>query len=204
MNKLIPQVIVFERRLVHPDAKAPAALPVQEAKEEPAPEPEKAESVLSPMQAHRAKLLEAEKAAQQSAGQDPAEASAEAKAEAEAKEMTPEELEALQEQRKQEAVRKAREKRERQRLRNEAEKHLKIHGGITKDFLAMHFRELMLLDAEASRIQVQPGGIKFSGVDNQSKLDKVGSYEVVISTRVNSDVEPVKRTIKIVARQGQK
>lgn len=224
MNELIPEELVFERRLINPDAKPSAAsLPEPEAREEAAkrtetakkveakedaaPGPKEPEPVLAPLQAHKAKL-EAEKAAQQDPnqtttaeeqaasdkdGQDPAETTAVADAVVK----TPEEL--LEEQN-----RYFREKREWVKAAKKTEGHLKVYGAITKEFLATHLRELMLLDPEASRIRIQPEDIGFTSVARKGKLDMIGTYEVIISTRVGYKVEPVKRTIKIVALHGKK
>lgn len=198
MQSLIDQSIIFERRLVHtpapgeaaPSATSPAAAqapppPAIEAEPEPKPvaNPE-AKKALSPLEIRRAKLRgqteegkrEAEQAAREAAEAEERRAAAAAKAAAQ------EEL-------------------ERQRLLKEAEEKLKIHGSVTLQNIANLLKEKMLLDAEASRISIQPEDIKFIGLaDGVDKIEKIGSFEVEINAHVGkSKIEPIRRKIEIVS-----
>lgn len=204
MDSLIPEPIIFERRMIHitagsKKAAAEATSPesahpesneeVKEAAEdkaaEPEPEPVEPAPVLTPLQAHRARLqAEAEKAVKEK--QAAAEKAAAEAARLEEEKRAAEEAEQRERQRRQEE--------------KEAEELLKIHGSVTLQNIATALKDRMLLDQEASRIHVQPDMITFLGLAaGADRIEKIGTYEVEIRAQVGkTKVPPIQRTIKVI------
>lgn len=206
MDSLIPEPIIFERRMIHitagsKKAAAEATSPesahpesneeVKEAAEdkaaarEPAPEPVEPAPALTPLQAHRARLqAEAEKAVKEK--QAAAEKAAAEAARLEEEKRAAEEAEQRERQRRQEE--------------KEAEELLKIHGSVTLQNIATALKDRMLLDQEASRIHVQPDMITFLGLAaGADRIEKIGTYEVEIRAQVGkTKVPPIQRTIKVI------
>lgn len=198
MNTLIPETVIFERRLVHssPQGKQSASSAAAPSTQEPSSgehtkkenqeSHKKSSPSLTPLQAHRAKLqAEADKArqAKQAAAERAAADKARREEEERAAQMTPEELE-----------------RQRAQQEREAEERLKIHGSVTAVNVASEVKAMMLLDPEASRIHVLADGVSFVDLPGGAdKIEKVGSFEVEIQALVGKiKVPSIRRTVKVV------
>lgn len=186
---MIPEVLTFERHLVHvtADSKklaaetsstATAADPAKAdaGARELAPESEKPKEILSPLQQARRAKKQAE---------------AEKEKEAAAAVSEPEQPE----KKTAEELAKEREQREK-----EAEELLRIHGSVSLQHIASALKDMMLLDPEASRIHVQAEDITFVGLgEGVDKVEKIGTFEVEIRTHVGkSKVAPVRKKIEVV------
>lgn len=220
MEALIPDPIIFERRLIHNRKVEPAPPePQKEVKPEPEPEPvpvpepvpqpvshpvtpepqpekvepqpDKPREVLSPLQRRR---LQQQSATVERAHEHPAEAAAEVVAD-KAKDTPATSPLDTEGAKTPEEVEK-----ERKQLEKDAEELLKIHGSVTLANVASYLLEKMLLDPEASRIRVQADEIKFVGLeDGVDQVKKIGSFEVEIRTHVSKmPVDPVRRRVEVV------
>lgn len=168
---MIPEVIVFERHLKH-------LAPIGGAGSAPKPaasDESEQHKGLSPLERRRAKMLEAQKPPEP--------------------EKSPEALEAERKAKEEEA------EREQKRAEEEAEKLKEIHGSVSLRDVAGFIKEKMLLDPEASRVQVQPEEIRFLGLaEGLDKVEKVGRFDIEIRTHVGRDkVEPVRKSVEVVA-----
>lgn len=191
---MIPEIIVFERRLVHipaggmnarPEPPPPPpepAKPEPEVEVKPAAEPEQPKKALSPLEARRAMLKV-----------DPKQAAREAAEKEKAR------LAAIEREKAEKLAAEEAEK-ERKQREKEYEESLKIHGSVTLRDIAGFLQEKMLLDPEASRIHVQPQDIKFIGLEEGvDKIEKIGSFEIEIRTHVGkASVEPARRKLEVV------
>ncbi|CAN8099033.1 unnamed protein product [Discula destructiva] len=208
LEALIPETIVFERYTIHqtPRKKTePEAAPEpQKTEESPEPQkpapvearreaPRKPEEILSPMQRRR---LEKQAAEVEKASLRPEAAAAEVNADKDKDKPAASPLDtAPGEEKTADEV-----ERERKQMEKDAEELLKIHGSVSLGNIASYLKEKMLLDPEASRIQVQPEEIRFVGLEQGvDQVKKVGSFEVEIRTHVGkSPVEPVRRRVEVV------
>jgi ribosomal protein L9 len=171
LTAMIPETIIFERRLKH----IPSSIGIG-SKAKPAPSDEAEQNkLLTPLERRRARMLEAQKALEP--------------------EKTPEEAEAERKMMEEE------EERERKRAEKEAEKFKEIYGSVSMRDVATFIKDKMLLDPEASRVHVQPEEITLLGLgEGVDKVEKVGRYEIEIRAHVGRDkVEPVRRTLEVVA-----
>lgn len=212
MKQLIPEPMIFARRMIHITAGAKqAAIAVAGAKETPEPaeseskeekeavedkkapepEPEKPAPVLTPLQVHRAKLqAEADKALREKEEAKRAAALEEEKGAA-----APEEKTAAETAEQLEKERLQREK--------EAEELLKIYGSVTQQNIATAIKDRMVLDLEASRIHVQPEMVTFLGLEaGVDRVEKIGTFEIEVQAHVGkTKIPPVRLTIKVVPLQ---
>lgn len=197
MATMIPDTLIFERHPVHIQAKTKKSEPQTpepnkaEVEATPPPEPKKPEEILSPLQQRRRQMqAEAEKARTR-----PAQAAAEVAADKEKDKPATSPLDTSPETKTEEELEK-----ERKQMEKDAEELLKIHGSVSLQNIASYMKEKMLLDPEASRINIQPEDIKFIGLEkDEDQVKKIGTFEIEVRTHVGkAAVKPIRRRIEVV------
>jgi ribosomal protein L9 len=78
---------------------------------------------------------------------------------------------------------------------------LAIFGSVSTTDIANHIKGLLVEDTEASRISLEPGSIRFVGLEEHTdRVKTLGRWEVEISvgTAADTGLEPVRKMIEIL------
>ncbi|KAK3394622.1 hypothetical protein B0H63DRAFT_461458 [Podospora didyma] len=80
---------------------------------------------------------------------------------------------------------------------------LEIYGSVSATDIVTHIKEMLVADAEASRILLEPGNITFLGLEEGAdRIKMLGRWEVEISTG-GTGLEPVRKRIEILPQQTE-